>query len=101
MIVEQVSMLVWGFGAFLAAWLVRRSLRAFVASRRMRLFYEAQSPEKRKEIEASWKQGSLNGTYTKPVTVGQAILCLAAAFLLLVGLTYLTYVHPLRLHMHR
>jgi hypothetical protein len=101
MTVDLVSVLAWVLGTALVGWKVRQWLRAFIASRRMRLFYEGQPPEKRKEIEASWKRGSLNGAYTKPVPVGLVILSVLMALLFLAGLAYFMYVKPMGFHMHR
>ena len=98
MTLERVPVLI--FGVLLVGWKVRRWLRAFFASRKMRLFYEGQTPEKQKEIEASWKQGSLNGAYTKPMPAGLVILYILMTLLFLAALIYFTYVNPSGFHIH-
>lgn len=96
MTIEHVSRLGWIVGFALAFWKMRGWSRAFFTSRRMRLHYEEQTPEKQKEIEKSWKEGSLNGAYTKPVPIHLAILYVAIAVVFLASLIYFTYIFPQR-----
>ena len=88
-------------GFTLAVWKMKGWSRAFFTSRRMRLYYEAQTPEKRREIEKSWKEGSLNAVYTKPLPAHLAIFYLSIAVVLVAVLIYFTYALPQGLVGHK